>query len=395
MTTDKSSEREAFVYWWRHKYSAADLEGIPEHVALNAAWAAWQARAALPQQAQDIAEASGGAEGGPEEDRIEAAFWRFDARHKGYGQWRQAPMSERDAFKAEMRNALHAEAVRAEMRMVVKGWRKQGPQQAQETSPTEVHSCSYFCDRPACIKAQRDELRDRATSLPPQGAEPDACRRCNGEGTVRSHTTHLGPDDYDFDEQCPQCAGTGSADLKDAINALGFWTHKTDIQRTLIERSAVLRILEARAALAASPAPAPQEPLAWVTKGLTDPVSNEFRHRTEHHRVGWPVPLYASPAPGELGAVDAAAGWISVDDRMPEPDSGEVLVWLSGGRCAFDEWHMHREDPTGMSTTYTMEMGLMWRDYEFEDITHWMSLPQPPQQAPSESSAQGSGGAQG
>ena len=53
MTTDKSSEREAFVYWWRHKYSAADLEGIPEHVALNAAWAAWQARAALPQQAQE------------------------------------------------------------------------------------------------------------------------------------------------------------------------------------------------------------------------------------------------------------------------------------------------------------------------------------------------------
>lgn len=53
MTTYKSSEREAFVYWWRHKYSAADLEGIPEHVALNAAWAAWQARAALPQQAPD------------------------------------------------------------------------------------------------------------------------------------------------------------------------------------------------------------------------------------------------------------------------------------------------------------------------------------------------------
>lgn len=26
---------------------------------------------------------------------------------------------------------------------------------------TEVHSCSYYCDRPECIKAQRDELRDR------------------------------------------------------------------------------------------------------------------------------------------------------------------------------------------------------------------------------------------
>lgn len=26
---------------------------------------------------------------------------------------------------------------------------------------TNLHTCSYFCDRPACIKAQRDELRER------------------------------------------------------------------------------------------------------------------------------------------------------------------------------------------------------------------------------------------
>ena len=24
----------------------------------------------------------------------------------------------------------------------------------------ELHSCSYFCERPACIKTQRDEMRD-------------------------------------------------------------------------------------------------------------------------------------------------------------------------------------------------------------------------------------------
>jgi hypothetical protein len=24
-----------------------------------------------------------------------------------------------------------------------------------------IHSCSYYCERPECIKAQRDELRDR------------------------------------------------------------------------------------------------------------------------------------------------------------------------------------------------------------------------------------------
>ena len=26
---------------------------------------------------------------------------------------------------------------------------------------TDLHSCSYFCNRPECIKAQRDELRER------------------------------------------------------------------------------------------------------------------------------------------------------------------------------------------------------------------------------------------
>lgn len=74
----------------------------------------------------DRATPSGGLEAAPEEDRIEAAYWRFDARHKGYGQWKQAPMSERDAFRAEMRNALAAEKTRAEMRLVARGWRRTG-----------------------------------------------------------------------------------------------------------------------------------------------------------------------------------------------------------------------------------------------------------------------------
>lgn len=26
---------------------------------------------------------------------------------------------------------------------------------------TDVHSCGYYCDRPMCIKAQRDELREK------------------------------------------------------------------------------------------------------------------------------------------------------------------------------------------------------------------------------------------
>jgi hypothetical protein len=28
-------------------------------------------------------------------------------------------------------------------------------------SDYDIHSCGYYCDRPACIKRQRDELRDK------------------------------------------------------------------------------------------------------------------------------------------------------------------------------------------------------------------------------------------
>ena len=36
------------------------------------------------------------------DDAAEESFWRFDARRKGYSQWKGMPQSERDAFKAEI-----------------------------------------------------------------------------------------------------------------------------------------------------------------------------------------------------------------------------------------------------------------------------------------------------
>ena len=38
---------------------------------------------------------------------------------------------------------------------------------------SDIHTCSYYCDRPACIKAQRDGLRDRFQVMQAQ-AEIDA-----------------------------------------------------------------------------------------------------------------------------------------------------------------------------------------------------------------------------
>jgi len=31
---------------------------------------------------------------------------------------------------------------------------------------TDIHSCSYYCDRPACVLQQRDELRDKLHAEP-------------------------------------------------------------------------------------------------------------------------------------------------------------------------------------------------------------------------------------
>jgi Protein of unknown function (DUF551) len=32
---------------------------------------------------------------------------------------------------------------------------------------TDIHSCSYYCDKPECIKAQRDELREKLEQRKP------------------------------------------------------------------------------------------------------------------------------------------------------------------------------------------------------------------------------------
>ena len=32
-------------------------------------------------------------------------------------------------------------------------------------TPIDIHSCSYYCHRPECIKAQRDELRAKYVAL--------------------------------------------------------------------------------------------------------------------------------------------------------------------------------------------------------------------------------------
>ena len=49
----------------------------------------------------------------------------------------------------------------------------------------EIHTCSYSCERPACIKTQRDELAQRLLELVAQAAaaEREACLALVNQGT--------------------------------------------------------------------------------------------------------------------------------------------------------------------------------------------------------------------
>lgn len=52
---------------------------------------------------------------------------------------------------------------------------------------TDIHSCGYYCDRHACIVAQRNELRDKLfATIPTPMAEPEPFEYWNAvEGWVK------------------------------------------------------------------------------------------------------------------------------------------------------------------------------------------------------------------
>jgi hypothetical protein len=62
--------------------------------------------------------------------------------------------------------------------------------------------------------------------------------------------------------------------------------------------------------------------------------------------------------------------WISIEDRIPD-DMAHVLVW-----CPWDGWHVriyHNGEWFNEIGNSTMKLS-----GEQEKITHWISLPEPP-----------------
>lgn len=153
--------------------------------------------------------------------------------------------------------------------------------------------------------------------------EPDACPMCLGEGSVRSHTTHLGPDDYDYDENCPACNGTGSADMSDAINSLGYWEHRTDITRFVVEREAVLRIVKARSAYAAAREAAERERVRGVLEAAQNDAMR-FRWLTEDH-ADPQTRAKCRDLLSRMGVMTYSAACRDIDSAMAQTTKREML----------------------------------------------------------------------
>jgi hypothetical protein len=67
----------------------------------------------------------------------------------------------------------------------------------------------------------------------------------------------------------------------------------------------------------------------------------------------------------DIDSTPTIGGWISVDERLPEPPA-QCLVYSSEARR-----------PRGMETATYTKLGWMTATY-FPEITHWMLLPEPP-----------------
>ena len=54
---------------------------------------------------------------------------------------------------------------------------------------TDLHTCSYYCNRPECIKAQRDELRERLAQ--PQRTHWEGCEEVHPECKQPEPVAHV------------------------------------------------------------------------------------------------------------------------------------------------------------------------------------------------------------
>ncbi len=143
---------------------------------------------------------------------------------------------------------------------------------------------------------------------------------------------------------------------KEAADAQSVWPHMGPHR--------AVQLVEAGASL---PLPGAQEAVAWAMFADNGNIRLWSKKPIPHPDA---IPLYAAPQPA------LSAGWVSVDERLPEPD-GPVLAH-NGKWTGVAAW---------MSGEY-LEPLERWQDEHREfiemmgpAITHWMPLPPPPTSA--------------
>ena len=85
--------------------------------------------------------------------------------------------------------------------------------------------------------------------------------------------------------------------------------------------------------------------------------------------------------------------WVSVEERLPEynPGTGAKSYWVAKKDNA-GNWQMKIAQycDYGYAMTMDAETEVTWRDWDFTkivNVTHWMSLPKPPDRRPPEEEA--------
>lgn len=80
-----------------------------------------------------------------------------------------------------------------------------------------------------------------------------------------------------------------------------------------------------------------------------------------------------------LGEFEDRAEWISVDERLPEPNVGCIVAAKVGNRMVTDfAERVHCYNLRTQETSYAWEIMHDWDEGEGCEITHWMPLPEPP-----------------
>jgi hypothetical protein len=112
---------------------------------------------------------------------------------------------------------------------------------------TDIHSCSYYCDKPQCIKAQRDELRERLAQPEQEPVAYAVYHRMGGGKSLHWPEQHSPDGDANAYQLAPlYTAPPQRKPLTDEqiAEALGFGEHTTATTRAILTHAA--RAIEAK-----------------------------------------------------------------------------------------------------------------------------------------------------